>query len=338
MKIIVPMAGRGSRLRPHSLTTPKPLIAVAGAPIVNQLVFEIAKEVEEPITDIGFILGDPAFFGDKVVDSLKELAISLGAKPHIFRQDKPLGTGHAIMCAKSILKGPTVVAYADTLIRAKLTLNPKADAVIWVKKVAAPESFGVVALDDQKNIINLIEKPQEFISDLAVIGIYYFKEIEKLKAALEKVVAQELKAGEEYQINHGILAMIKAGAVFKAGTVEQWMDCGNPEVTLQTNTQMLELKKNEGEALIHPTAKMENCEIISPCFIGENVRIKNSTIGPGVSIGEGTIIENCQLKNCLIQKHTTLENLHLDKAMIGNHVRYKGNPTFVSVGDYSQLD
>ena len=172
MKIIVPMAGRGSRLRPHSLTTPKPLIAVAGAPIVNQLVLEIAKVVEEPITDIGFILGDPAFFGDKFVDSLKELAISLGAKSHIFRQDQPLGTGHAIMCAKSILKGPTVVAYADTLIRAKLTLDPKADAVIWVKKVAAPESFGVVALDHQKSIINLIEKPQKFISDLAVIGIY----------------------------------------------------------------------------------------------------------------------------------------------------------------------
>ena len=337
MKIVVPMAGRGSRLRPHSLTTPKPLIAVAGEPIVNQLVLEIAKVVEEPITDIGFILGDAAFFGDKIVASLKELARSLGAKPHIFRQDQPLGTGHAIMCAKAILKGPTVVAYADTLIRAKLTLDPQADAVIWVKKVAAPESFGVVALDDKKRITSLIEKPKEFVSDLAVIGIYYFKEIEQLKAALEKVVAQELKAGEEYQINHGILAMIKAGAVFKAGTVEQWMDCGNPAVTLQTNSQILAIKKKEGQTLIHPSAKLENSEIVEPCFIGENVRIKNSRIGPGVSIGEGTTIENCQLKNCLIQKHSMLENLTLDKGMIGNYVRYKGNPTFVSIGDYSEL-
>lgn len=124
------MAGRGSRLRPHSLTTPKPLICVAGAPIVHQLVHEIAKVVEEPITDIGFVIGDPAFFGEEVVTSLQQLAKELGAKPHIFRQDQPLGTGHAIMCAEPLLEGPTVVAYADTLIRAKLTLDSDADAVI----------------------------------------------------------------------------------------------------------------------------------------------------------------------------------------------------------------
>mgnify|MGYP004417243602 FL=1 len=167
------MAGRGSRLRPHSLTTPKPLISIAGAPIVHQLVHEIAKVVEDPITDIGFVIGDPAFFGDEIVTSLRELADDLGATPHIFRQDEPLGTGHAIMCAEPLLKGPVVVAYADTLIRAKLTLDPDADAVIWVKKVNAPEAFGVVALNAENQIIDLVEKPKEFVSDLAVIGIYY---------------------------------------------------------------------------------------------------------------------------------------------------------------------
>ena len=337
MKIIVPMAGRGSRLRPHSLTTPKPLIAVAGSPIVHQLVHEIAKVVEEPITDIGFILGDPAFFGEAVEDSLKTLASELGAIPHLFRQLEPLGTGHAIMCAASILEGPTVVAYADTLIRADLSLDPTADAVIWVKEVERPEIFGVVQLNEENTIVNLVEKPREFVSDLAVIGIYYFKKIEVLKAALQEVVKQSLQEGEEYQINQGILAMMEQGNVFKTGKVNAWMDCGNPEVTLQTNAEMLQFKKEDGETLVDPSAILENSTLIPPCFVGKGARISNSTIGPGVSIGENTIIENCELQNSLIQNHSHLINIKCKKAMIGNHVRYKGNPTFVSLGDYSEM-
>ena len=337
MKIIVPMAGRGSRLRPHSLTTPKPLIAVAGSPIVHQLVHEIAKVVEEPITDIGFILGDPAFFGEAVEDSLKTLASELGAIPHLFRQLEPLGTGHAIMCAASILEGPTVVAYADTLIRADLSLDPTADAVIWVNEVERPETFGVVQLNEENTIVNLVEKPREFVSDLAVIGIYYFKKIEVLKAALQEVVKQSLQEGEEYQINQGILAMMEQGNVFKAGKVNAWMDCGNPEVTLQTNAEMLQFKKEDGETLVDPSAILENSTLIPPCFVGKGARISNSTIGPGVSIGENTIIENCELQNSLIQNHSHLINIKCKKAMIGNHVRYKGNPTFVSLGDYSEM-
>jgi glucose-1-phosphate thymidylyltransferase len=337
MKIIVPMAGRGSRLRPHSLTTPKPLLQVAGSPIVHQLVREIAKVVDSPITDIGFILGDPAFFGDAVETSLIALAASLGATPHIFRQLKPLGTGHAIMCAAEILEGPTLVAYADTLIRADLSLNLDADAVIWVKQVAHPETFGVVELNSENTIINLVEKPKDFVSDLAVIGIYYFKQIEFLKEALKEVVKKRLQPGEEYQINQGILAMMRSGKIFKTGTVKAWMDCGNPKVTLKTNSAMLAFKEAEGENLVDFTAIIDNSTIIPPCFIGKNVHIKNSTIGPGVSIGEGTKIINSQLKNALIQNYSHLENIQCDKAMIGNHVRYDGNPTFVSLGDYSEL-
>lgn len=337
MKIIVPMAGRGSRLRPHSLTTPKPLISVAGSPIVHQLVLEIAKVVEEPISDIGFILGDPAFFGKEVEKSLISLAEGLGAKGHLFRQDQPLGTGHAIMCAAELLEGPAVVAYADTLIRANLELDSEADAVIWVKKVDQPEAFGVVELNDQEEIVNLVEKPKSYVSNLAVIGIYYFKEIERLKKALETVVSQKLEAGKEYQINEGILTMIKEGAVFKPGTVSNWMDCGNPEATIQTNSEMLSIKSAEGEDLVDPSAKVVNSTIIPPCFIGRNAIIKESTIGPGVTIGEGTTIEKCILKNSLIQNNSIIQGLKSKNAMIGNHVRYYGNPTFVSIGDYSEL-
>lgn len=147
MKIIVPMAGRGSRLRPHTLTVPKPLIPVAGEPIVHRLVRDIAKLLPEPVSEIAYVLGDPAYFGEAVVASLTELSESLGAKTSIYRQDQPLGTGHAIMCAAPSLSGPAVIAYADTLIRADLTLDSEADSVIWVKQVENPEQFGVVQLD-----------------------------------------------------------------------------------------------------------------------------------------------------------------------------------------------
>ena len=337
MKIIVPMAGRGSRLRPHTLSTPKPLIPVAGAPIVYQLVREIAQVVKAPITEIGFVLGDPAFFGSEVEKSLTELALELGAEPYFFRQDKPLGTGHAVLCAKELLEGPAVVAYADTLIRANLNLDPTADAVIWVKQVKKPEAFGVVQLDHEHKINNLIEKPQSFISDLAVIGIYYFKEIERLKGSLEKFSNKKLEEGKEYQINDGILDMISKGAIIKPGEVTHWMDCGNPRATIETNAKILALKQEEGVELIHPSVKLENSKIIPPCFIADKVHIKNSTIGPGVSIGEGSYIENAHLKNTLIQNHCYITALNTEEAMIGRHVHYNGNPTFVSMGDYSEL-
>ena len=337
MKIIVPMAGRGSRLRPHTLSTPKPLIPVAGAPIVYQLVREIAQVVKAPITEIGFVLGDPAFFGSEVEKSLTELALELGAEPYFFRQDKPLGTGHAVLCAKELLEGPAVVAYADTLIRANLNLDPTADAVIWVKQVKKPEAFGVVQLDHEYKINNLIEKPQFFISDLAVIGIYYFKEIERLKGSLEKFSNKKLEEGKEYQINDGILDMISQGAIIKPGEVTHWMDCGNPRATIETNAKILALKQEEGVELIHASVKLENSKIIPPCFIADKVHIKNSTIGPGVSIGEGSYIENAHLKNTLIQNHCYITALNTEEAMIGRHVHYNGNPTFVSMGDYSEL-
>ncbi len=331
------MAGRGSRLRPHTLTIPKPLIPVAGVPIVHQLVREIARVVDQPISEVAFVVGDSAFFGEEVTSSLLELAASLGAKGTIYRQLEPLGTGHAIMCAAPSLEGPAVVAYADTLIRADLELDPEADSVIWVNKVEKPEAFGVVELNKDGNIINLVEKPKEFISDLAVIGIYYFKAIELLKQKLEDIVQQELAPGEEYQINHGILAMMEAGYQFKTGEVAEWMDCGNPEVTLETNSKMLEILTEEGHQLVADDVVLENSTIIPPCVIGEGVRLTNASVGPNVSIGSHTEIKNAQIQDSLIQEHTKIENASLKDAMIGNHVYFNGSFTSISIGDYSQL-
>nr|WP_321234026.1 sugar phosphate nucleotidyltransferase [uncultured Psychroserpens sp.] len=339
MKIIVPMAGRGSRLRPHSLTVPKPLIPVAGQPIVHRLVKDIAKVLKQPIDEIAFVLGDPAWFGDEVVESLKSLAISLGAKPSIYRQDQPLGTGHAIMCAKPSLSGPAVVAYADTLIRAEFDLDPSADSVIWTKRVANPEAYGVVKLNANDEIIELVEKPETFVSDQAVIGIYYFKDVAVLKEKLQEVLDENIMNGGEYQINDGIKRMMADGKIFKTGTVDEWMDCGNKNVTLETNAKMLGFLFADGEEqMIANSVNKNNVTIIEPCCIGEHVELNNTTIGPNVSIGNHCVIENSTVKNSLIQNHTKIKNANLDNAMIGNHVTYDGNFKAISIGDYSILE
>ena len=332
------MAGRGSRLRPHSLTVPKPLIPIAGKPIVNRLVSDIVKVLGEPIEEIAFILGDPAFFGDKVVSSLKELATSLGAKGTIYRQDEPLGTGHAIMCAKESLSGPAVIAYADTLIRATFNLNKDADAVIWTKEVEHPEAYGVVKLDENNHIVELVEKPKDFISNQAVIGIYYFKDVAELKNELQHVLDNNIINGGEYQINDGIKGMMDKGKIFVTGTVDEWMDCGNKNVAIDTNTRMLGFLTTDGEELISDTVINENSTIIEPCCIGENVVLKNSTVGPNVSIGNGTVLENITIKNSLIQEQSTIKNAILDEAMIGNHVKYNGEFTKISIGDYTIME
>lgn len=337
MKIIVPMAGRGSRLRPHTLTIPKPLIPVAGKPIVHRLVSDIAKVLNEDIEEIAFILGDPAWFGDDVVAALTELANDLGAKASIYRQLDPKGTGHAIMCAEPSLSGPAVIAYADTLIRADFKLDKDADSVIWTKRVTNPQEYGVVNLNEKNEIIELVEKPKEFVSDQAVIGIYYFKDVGVLRKELQYVLENNIINGGEYQINDGIKRMMAAGKVFKTGAVEEWMDCGNKEVTVVTNKKMLSYLNDSDEILVSSDLFETESKVIKPCFIGKNVVIKNSTIGPFVSVGEGTVIEDSIVKNSIIQTYSVIKNATLENAMIGNHVHFDGKFTDVSIGDYSEL-
>lgn len=338
MKIIVPMAGRGSRLRPHTLTVPKPLVPVAGMPIVHRLVKDIAGIVGEKVDEIAFILGDEAFFGDDVEASLTTLANELGAKASIYRQDQPLGTGHAIMCAKDSLQGPAVIAYADTLIQADFKLDPTADAVIWVKQVERPEAFGVVKLNDRKEIVELVEKPTEFISDLAVIGIYYFKNVSDLKTELQTVLDNNIVNGGEYQINDGIKGMMAKGKVFKTGEVEQWMDCGNKKVTVETNAQVLKNELSKGNNHVAASVQLTNSTIIQPCFIGENVAISNSVVGPYASIGHNSVITDSRISNSIIQHEVKITKGVIENSMIGSFAEFKGLARDLSIGDYSTID
>lgn len=330
------MAGRGSRLRPHTLTVPKPLIPVAGKPIVHRLVEDIAGVLNQPIDEVAFIIHES--FGKQVENELIAIAQKLGAKGTIYYQNEALGTGHAIMCAKDSLSGPAVIAYADTLIRADFDLDTTADSVIWVKQVDQPEAFGVVNLNANGEIIELVEKPKEFVSDLAVIGIYYFKDVAVLKNELQSVLDNNIIHGGEYQINDGIKQMMAKGMKFVPGKVDEWMDCGNKDVTVETNTRMLGFLHHDGDELISKKVKLENATIIPPCYIGDDVVLINATVGPNVSLGKGCHVIDSTIKNSLVQTHSHIKNASLDNAMIGNHASFDGNFTSISIGDYSVLE
>jgi glucose-1-phosphate thymidylyltransferase len=242
------------------------------------------------------------------------------------------------MCAKDSLSGPAVIAYADTLFKADFTLDKDADSVIWVKQVDNPSAYGVVQLNDQREITDLVEKPEDYVSDLAIIGIYYFKDVALLKKELQAVLDKNIIRGGEYQINDGIEAMKQNGLRFVPGKVDEWMDCGNKNVTVETNGRMLNFLHQDGEKLISDSVKIKDSEITEPCYIGENVELINAKIGPNVSIGNGTKITDSTIKNSLIQTFAEVKNAKLDNAMIGNFARFDGDFSEISIGDYSVLE
>ena len=332
MKIIVPMAGRGSRLRPHTLTVPKPLIPVAGKSIVQRLVEDITRICGQDIEEIAYVIGD---FGKEVEESLVKVAEDLGAKGSIYHQDQPLGTAHAILCAKESMSGPVVVAFADTLFRADFTLDTDSDGIIWVQKVEDPSAFGVVKLDNDGKITDFIEKPQTFVSDLAIIGIYYFKDGDNLRNELQYLIDNDIKDKGEYQLTNALENMKNKGLAFKPGEVKEWLDCGNKNATVHTNQRVLEFDPSHHQ--VHSSVKQENAKIIPPCFIGEGVELHNSTVGPHVSVGKGTIIEDSEISNTIIQNETIIKNAKLKDSMIGSKVKYDGNFSSVSIGDFSCL-
>lgn len=330
MKIIVPMAGMGKRMRPHTLTVPKPLIPIAGKPIVQRLVEEIAKVSDETIEEIAFIIGD---FGKEVEETLCGIAENLGAKSSIYYQKEALGTAHAIYCAEQSLDGKVVVAFADTLFKADFVLDADADSVIWVQQVDDPSAFGVVKLDSNNSITDFVEKPKEFVSDLAIIGIYYFKDGDNLKNELKYLIDNKVVVNGEYQLTDALENMKNKGLNFKPGQVKEWMDCGNKDATVHTNQRILEYHKDD--ELVCSSAKYENSIIIPPCYIGENVKIENSIIGPHVSVGANTTVTNTMVRNSIIQRNSHLEHLNLENSMIGNHVDIQGDVSELNVGDFA---
>lgn len=337
MKIIVPMAGIGSRLRPHTLTIPKPLTVIAGKPIVQRLVEDITSVVNQKIEEIAFIIGPASKgFPTNTEEKLKAIATKLGAKGSVYVQEEALGTAHAIYCAKDSLSGPCVVAFADTLFKADFTLDANADGAIWVKQVEDPSAFGVVKLKDGV-ITDFVEKPKDFVSDLAIIGIYYFKDGDKVREEIQYLLDNDLRENGEYQLTNVLESLKQQGAQFIPGKVDAWMDCGKKDPTVDTNKQVLGFEHADGNNLVSEDVVLENSEIIQPCFVGKNVVLKNTKIGPFVSIGANSTVENSVIENSLIQSNVEISNASLNNAMIGNHAKYNGKFTSVSIGDYTEL-
>ena len=332
MKIIIPMAGMGKRMRPHTLTTPKPLIKIAGKTIVNHLLYEIREVLEEDIEEINFVIGD---FGDSVEEELRDLARELGATPRISYQDTPLGTAHAVHCAAESLNGKVIVAFSDTLFKAQFKLDTSSDGIIWTKRVEDPSSFGVVRKNQEGIVDGFYEKPETFVSDEAIIGVYYFREGGALKREIEHLMEHQIMGNGEYQLTDALENLRNKGNRFTTSIVDHWYDCGNKNATVKTNQEIL--KYIPADDLRCETAKVKNSLILEPCYIGKDVVIKNSVVGPYVSIGDNTEIDNALVNNSIIQSESVLKGVNAENSMVGNHVNIEGNPTDLSVGDYTNI-
>lgn len=332
MKIIVPMAGMGKRMRPHTLTVPKPLLPIAGKPTVQRLVEDIAKVCNEKIEEVNFIIGR---FGAEAEANLIKVAESVGAKGKISYQDEALGTAHAILCAKESLKGKVIVAFADTLFKADFKLDEGNDGTIWVQKIEDPRMFGVVKVDANNIITDFVEKPEEFVSDLAIIGIYYFRDGEYLHKELQYLIDNNIMEKGEYQLTNALENMKQQGAKFIPGRISEWLDCGNKDSSVFTNQRYLEYIK--AEKLTAATAKITNTIIIQPCFIGENVELKNAVVGPHVSIGNNSIVSNSVIKNSIVQTNAKISHAVIENSMFGNFAVYSGKALDLSVGDYNVI-
>jgi glucose-1-phosphate thymidylyltransferase len=333
MKIIIPMAGRGSRLRPHTLTTPKPLVPVAGKPIVQRLVESLVQNLDESVDEIAYIIGD---FGKEIEEQLLFIAKEMGAKGSIYYQDQPLGPAHAIYCAAESISGHCMVAFSDTLFKADFAFDPEEDGVIWTQKVEDPSAYGVVKTDSDEIITEFVEKPKEPVSNLAIVGIYYFRDGDGLREELKYLLDNDIREKGEFQITTVLENMKNKGTRFKAGQVEEWMDCGNKDAIVFTNQRILDLEDHQDLSGI--TATIVNSTIIPPCHIGNQVTIKNSVVGPFVSIGDNSTIDHCVVQNSVIQDDSHISGTVMCDSMIGNHAQYSGHPKKLSLGDYSQLE
>ncbi|HQE11706.1 MAG TPA: sugar phosphate nucleotidyltransferase, partial [Flavipsychrobacter sp.] len=329
MNIIIPMAGMGKRMRPHTLTTAKPLIPIAGKPIVQRLVEDILATSNEPIEEIAFIIGPS--FGKEVENHLIKVATDLGATGKIYYQHEALGTAHAILAAQEALKGNVFIAFADTLFKATFSIDTHKDAIVWTQKVADPSAFGVVKLNDQQEITAFVEKPTSFVSDLAIIGVYYFKDGENLRKELQRLIDQNIMQKGEYQITDAMDHMLKNGLKFYTDQVEEWLDCGNKDATIYTNTRILNIKTGS-EQLVAATATLENATIIAPCFIGENVVVRNSVVGPNVSLEAGVVVEDSRISDSIIQANSMVKNSVMVNSLLGKHVTYSETPSQLSIG------
>ncbi|MDQ3142709.1 MAG: sugar phosphate nucleotidyltransferase [Bacteroidota bacterium] len=328
MKAIIPVAGAGTKLRPLTYTQPKPLIPVAGKPIIA---FIIDKLIAAGINDFVFVIG---YLGEKMKAYLDEYYPQI--KKEYVVQGEREGLGHAIYTCKPYINGDNqvLIQLGDTILDIDLhVLMHSKYSTLAVQKVNDPRSFGVVELDENLHVKRLIEKPVIPKSNLAIAGLYFIKEFNKLFEALEYNIQHEIKTRGEYHLTDGLMRMIETGTRVEVMEVKNWFDCGKKEVLLETNAILLDRQLN---TIAQPS--MEGSIIIPPVHIGKNCKINHSIIGPHVTIGDNSQIDNTILKDAIVGNYTILEDIVLQHSIIGNDAVVRGRYQSYNIGDNTEID
>lgn len=329
MKVIVPVAGIGSKLRPHTHTQPKALVPVAGKPILSHLVDQLVLQGADEFI---FIIG---YLGDKIEDYISQRYPKL--KSSFVIQEPRLGTGHAVYMAKDkIDKGEEIlIVLGDTIVDFDLAQLRKEDrSILGIKKVDDPRAFGVAELDEQGTITRVVEKPAIPKSNNALVGVYLIRESELLFDCLDKINRKRTSSTQEFSLTDGIQKMIEENkVVFKTFQAGNWFDCGSKESLLATNAILLNRLNTESKKY-----NFSNTIIIHPVVIGANCKISNSILGPNVSIGENTIIESSIVTDSIIGTYSHLETAVLTNSIIGSDTSLKGLRQSLNIGDSTEID
>jgi len=326
VQVIIPLAGKGTRLRPHTHTVPKPLIKVAGRPVMDWVMDRLeGLDVEELI----FITGH-----------LKEQVEAYARERYPIRsrfieQKVQDGTAGAIHLAQPHVHGPVMIIFVDTVFDADLSIvtSSQDDGIIWAKEVEDYQRFGVVVTDAQGYMTKIVEKPREPISKLANIGLYYVRSVDQLWRGIEHVLAQPHNKGEWY-LTDAFQWMIERGARIRTAEVAGWYDCGTVGTTLETNRILLDQGRARGHG---GTAARAGVTVIEPCYIEEGVRLERSTVGPYASIEAGTIVRDSVVTNAIVGRNCRLERVRLDGAMLGDEVVLEGLAGSASIGSHAEV-
>lgn len=331
MKAIVPVAGIGTRLRPHTHTAPKVLLPVAGKPILGHILDELTRLGIEEAT---FIIG---YKGDMIRDYVQK---TVRFRTNFVEQSEMLGLGHAISLAKPFHYDDerVLIVLGDTIFKADLkSVFERDETALGVKKVDDPRRFGVVELDKMGNVKRLVEKPEVPPSNLALVGIYYLRNPRLLFDCLEENIAQDKRTKGEYQLTDALQAMIDRGENMRVFMVEGWYDCGKPETMLLTNRDLLDMKIQDFEEYARMAERYPGSVIVMPVAIDESVRVENCIVGPYVSVSAGTVLRSCIVRNSIIGEDAEVAEIVLESSIISDHAKVIGTHTRLNVGDSSEI-
>ena len=319
------MAGKGTRLRPQTLVTPKPLIEFGGKTIIQRIVDLFSSFKKLHIDKLGFVIERK---DDVVEDIISNISRASGIAFEIFYQGEPKGTAHAIYSARKMLKGPTLIAFADTVFESPRIFDFKSDGCLFVSEVTDPSSYGVVVTNTDGSIKGFVEKPSKPISNLALVGVYYFKQGEILSQEIDIILKNNTLCKGEYQLTTALENLRLKNLRFTTHKINNWLDFGTVQNLINSHKKLLIDNSSHHK-------KFKNTIIKEPCHIGPNVSIENSVIGPFVSIGSSTKIFSSVIDNSIIQSDTVISDAKLSNSLIGKSVVYNPNSKEVNIGDYS---